>query len=61
MPVNFSRQSLGNGIYFTSVIDPRFKTNRISVDLIIPLNSETVSKNAILPFLMKKGKNRESG
>lgn len=55
MPVNFSRQSLGNGIYFTSVIDPRFKTNRISVDLIIPLNSETVSKNAILPFLMKKG------
>lgn len=55
MPVNFSRRSLGNGIYFTSVIDPRFKTNRISVNLISPLNAETVSKNALLPFLMKKG------
>lgn len=55
MPVEFSRRSLGDGVYFTSVIDPRFKTNRISVHLVLPLKPEDVSKNALLPFLVKKG------
>lgn len=47
--------SLRDGIRFSSVRDPRFKSNRISINFFSPLNSETVTINALIPQLLKKG------
>ncbi len=46
---------IGDGVNFNSIIDSRFKTNRISFNLITELKKESVTKNAIIPFLLKKG------
>ena len=50
-----SRQALGQGISFSNIQDNRFKTNRLSVNMILPLTSDTVSSNALLPFVLRKG------
>jgi predicted Zn-dependent peptidase len=50
-----SRTAIGPGAYFTHITDPKFKQNRISVNLIMPLDRETASEYAILPFLLRKG------
>lgn len=50
-----SRVNIGDGISFSSVVDQRFKTNRISINFVTPLNKDTVSANAILPSILKKG------
>ncbi|WP_040197739.1 EF-P 5-aminopentanol modification-associated protein YfmF [Candidatus Soleaferrea massiliensis] len=49
------RQKLYENIYFSGITDPKFKSNRISVNLMMPLREDTVSSQAILPFLMRKG------
>lgn len=46
------RRSIGNGVHFLGIQDPKFKTMRISVHFILPLDRETVCVNAMLPFLM---------
>lgn len=51
----FSREVICDGVGFNSVVDSRFKTNRISINFVMPLNKETVSANAILPSILKKG------
>ena len=43
---------IANGINFTTIKDSRFKTGRISISIFLPLNGETVSQNAILPFTL---------
>ena len=55
MSAALSRSEIGNGIHFTVLRDPRFKTNRLSFNFILPLSKETASANAILPFLFRKG------
>lgn len=47
--------AIANGVGFNSVIDGRFKTNRISINFITELKNETVTANAIIPYLLKKG------
>ncbi len=49
------RRRIGEEVYFSSVTDPKFKHNRISVNYILPLEKETVSANALIPFLLRKG------
>lgn len=46
---------LADGVTFSSVIDGRFKTNRISVNLVTRLSRETVTINALIPQVLKKG------
>lgn len=48
-------KNITNGVKFNSVIDSRFKTNKISINLVTPLKKENVSVNSIIPFLLKKG------
>lgn len=43
-----------DGITFHSLRDPRFKTMRISVHLMMPLQIETAAANALLPFLLSR-------
>lgn len=52
---NCNSTVIGDGIQFNSVIDDRYKTNRISVSFILPLHRETASVYALLPSLLRKG------
>ncbi|MCL2088682.1 MAG: insulinase family protein [Oscillospiraceae bacterium] len=45
---------ISNGISLGTVVSPRFKVNRITVNLILPLDQSTASVYAILPFLLRK-------
>lgn len=58
MSVQFKRQALRDGVFFTSAVDSRFKTNRIMVNMTLPLEQDTASRNALLPFLLKRGYKR---
>ena len=42
------RKEISNGVFFNSIKDSRFKTMKISVNIIIPLTEETASSNALL-------------
>lgn len=47
--------SLADGVRLNTVRDTRFKTNRISVNFFTPLKKETVTTNALIAQLLKKG------
>lgn len=51
----YVRQKLSENVYFTSVTDPKFKRNRLSVRLFTPHGGAHVAANAAVPFLMRKG------
>ncbi|HWP50263.1 MAG TPA: insulinase family protein, partial [Clostridia bacterium] len=55
MTINLIRTALSRGVNLSVLSDPKFKHNRISINLIVPLDAQTVSRYAILPFLMRKG------
>ena len=38
---NINRQKLADNVYFNSVRDSRFKTMKISANIIVPLSGET--------------------
>lgn len=42
------RNTISDGVFFNSVKDSRFKTMKISVNIIVPLAEETASSNALL-------------
>lgn len=49
------RERICDGVWFSSVTDPKFKHNRITVNLVTPLDKDTVTENALVPFLLRKG------
>lgn len=51
----FRRKRIGNGVCFSSVQDTKFKHNSITINLIVPLDEQTASANALVPFLLRKG------
>ena len=55
MDKDLHRARLAEGVYFSSIQDRKFKHNCISVNLITPLEEETVTTNAILPYLLRRG------
>jgi predicted Zn-dependent peptidase len=50
----FTRTSCGNEVYFNCILDSRFKTNRISVQFVVPLREETAAAYALLPNILRK-------
>lgn len=52
MENNITQKKLSDGINFTVIKDSRFKTARISLTMLLPLSEETVSSNAVLPFVL---------
>lgn len=52
MPPVYSR--ISQGVDFLSITDNRFKTARLTVALLLPLDAQTASSNAILPFLLSR-------
>lgn len=55
MEPTFERAALAEGIYFTAIVDPKFKSNRLSVNLFMPLSEETAAGFAILPAILHRG------
>ncbi len=51
----FQREPIGNGVYFSSVTDTKFKHNRITVGLVTELDRAAATNHAIVPFLLRKG------
>lgn len=47
-----NRTQLCDGVFFSNIFDDRFKTGRISATLMLPLQKETASANALLPYLL---------
>lgn len=50
-----TRTQIGEKIHFNHVIDSKFKHNRLSVNFVMPLERETASDNAVVPFILRKG------
>lgn len=46
---SIKRKKIGEGVFFTAITDPKFKSNRISVNLLLPLEEETAANRAIVP------------
>lgn len=48
------RGELCNGVFLSTITDPKFKSNRISCNLVLPLKAETATDYAVLPFILRK-------
>lgn len=48
------RQKLSDGIYFNTINQDKFKTNKISVHFVLPLDKTTATANAVVPFILRK-------
>ena len=55
MAADLMRTALAQGVSLSVLSDSKFKHNRLSVNLIVPMDAETISANALLPCLMRKG------
>lgn len=55
MSDQFQRIQLCDGVHFSSVTDPKFKHNRITANMVLPLNRDTVTNQAVVPFVLRKG------
>lgn len=45
---SINRKQIADGVFFSSVKDSRFKTMKITANLIVPLSADTASSNALL-------------
>lgn len=55
MDYKLERKAIGDGIFLSYISDKKFKHNRISVNLVMPLDESTATENALLSFVMRKG------
>ncbi len=49
------REEIQNGIYFNTISDERFKSNKLVVHFVLPLKEDTAAVNALIPNLLRKG------
>lgn len=47
-------ETIKDAVKVTSVVDNKFKTMQISMNIILPLDEETASKNALLPAMVSR-------
>lgn len=52
--IKIEQYPISEGIQFRSIRDTRFKTLRIAVNFMLPLEKEMVAANALLPFLLSR-------
>lgn len=53
--MNYKKQEIKKGINLHSIKTESFKTDLISIFITTPLNRENVTKNAMLPMVLRKG------
>ncbi len=54
MSSKLNREKIAHNVYYSSVTDARYKTNRISVNLMMPLERKTAAANALLSAMLRK-------
>jgi len=52
--IGIEQRSVCDGVNFRSVRDTKFKTVRMSVNFLLPIQKQTAASNAILPFLLSR-------
>lgn len=52
--IKIEQRPVCDGVNFRSIRDSRFKTMRMSVNFMVPLQKETAAGNAIIPFLLSR-------
>ena len=55
MGENFIRKEIGKEAFFTTIRDPKFKSDRITLGMVTKLRKETASANALISFVLRKG------
>ncbi len=55
MTAPFHRETIAKGVSFTAVHDTKFKHNRLSVSMIMPLEEGKLSERAIVPYILRQG------
>lgn len=55
MEYPLKRECIADGVHFSSIRDKKFKHNRMSVNLIVPLDREKVTNNAVVPYILRQG------
>ena len=55
--MNYSKQEIKKGINLHIINTNKFKTNLFAVFLAVPLSRETVTKNALITSILKRGTN----
>ena len=50
--------ALGEGISFFALRDPKFKHDRLSLSLVLPLEEDKLAQRAIVPYLLRQGTER---
>lgn len=51
---NLERTELSPGVYLNRLTDERFKKQRINILLTIPVSRQTITKTALLPYLLER-------
>ncbi|MDR1354453.1 MAG: insulinase family protein [Oscillospiraceae bacterium] len=51
----FEREELHRGIFFSGIDGKKFKTSCLNINLILPLTHQDVCKNAMLPYMLRRG------
>lgn len=51
---NLNRIEIAKGVHFSAFSDPRYKTNRISINFITTLSEESAALGALIPNLLKQ-------
>jgi len=52
LAVKYGREKIGEGIHYTTLINKRQKTNTMFIHLITPLSQDSVSGNAVIPYVL---------
>ena len=52
--IGIEQRSVCDGVNFRSIKDTKFKTIRMSVNFMLPIQKSTAASNAILPFLLSR-------
>ena len=55
MAAPFHRVKIAEGVSFTAVQDSKFKHNRLSVSMILPLEEGKLAERAIVPYILRQG------
>lgn len=54
MNSSFVRTPIADGVFFSSVRDTKFKTNTVTVNMIVPLSKDRASENAMVSLILSK-------
>lgn len=54
MTINHNQKRVAQGVSFTAIQDRKFRHNRLSLNFVVPMSSQTVSEYALLSYLLRR-------